>query len=76
MQEQVNALKVRVFDAEEALRNERQSVTQFLQGLVEVMQVQGDEQGNVTLEAISARAKELAEREAAPVVVDAEPVAE
>lgn len=68
--EQVTGLKVRVFDAEEALRGERNTISQFLQELVNIMHVPGDEKGAVTLEAITARAKELNVIDQAGAVID------
>lgn len=72
-QAQINSLKVRVFDAEEALRNERQSMTEFMQKLVDVIRPKADEQGGVTLEAIMVRAQELAQFEAEQVATAAAP---
>lgn len=67
MQAQVNSLKVRLFDAQEASVAQQEQFTQFVQGLVTDMGVAGDEHGNVTLADITARAKELVANEAAPV---------
>lgn len=60
-------LKARLLDAQDALQSERETIHKFIQNLVNVMQVSGDAQGSVTLEMITARAEELASREAVPV---------
>jgi len=72
LQTQVNALKIRAFDAEESLRGEREQTNSFFQQLVNALRVRGDENGNVTLESILERASKLVEAEEgsdeAPVV--------
>lgn len=74
LQAQLNALKIRVFDAEETLQNEVKRYTAFLQGLVNTLVVPGDANGQVTLEDITARAQQLVAHEAAsktaPIVED------
>lgn len=67
LQAQINSLKVRLFDANESSVAQNEQITTVMQQLVNVMGVQGDENGNVTLELIVARAQELAANEAAPV---------
>lgn len=68
LQAQLNTLKVRVFDAEEQLQAERGQTNEIMQNLVNTLQVAGDEQGNVTVEAIMQRASHLAELEASQAV--------
>ncbi|MGL5307128.1 MAG: hypothetical protein ACRC9Y_13440 [Aeromonas veronii] len=67
LQAQINSLKVRLFDANEAAAAQNEQMSGVLQQLVNIMAVKGDENGNVTLEMIIARAQELADNEAAPV---------
>lgn len=67
LQAQINSLKVRLFDANESAVMQNEQISGVMQQLVNIMGVQGDEHGNVTLELIVARAKELAANEAAPV---------
>ena len=67
LQAQVNSLKVRLFDAQEAAVSQQEQFSQFVQGLVNDLGVTGDEHGNVTLADITARAKELVANEAVPV---------
>lgn len=67
LQAQINSLKVRLFDANEAATAQNEQMSGVLQQLVNIMAVKGDENGNVTLEMIIARAQELADNEAAPV---------
>lgn len=76
LQAQLSTLKVRVFDAEEMLGAERAQTNEIMQALVNTLQVQGDENGNVTIEGIMKRASDLVEAEAAQAVelVEAEEV--
>lgn len=55
LEQQVAALKVRVFDAEESLRQERDGINGVMQQLVSVAKVKGDENGNVTIDAVLQR---------------------
>ncbi|MGL4521312.1 MAG: hypothetical protein ACRCWQ_01950 [Bacilli bacterium] len=63
LQAQLRDLKVRVFDAEETLKANGKSFSEVMQKLVETLQVQGDEQGNVSIDDIVARAAELVQTE-------------
>lgn len=76
LQAQLNTLKVRVFDAEEQLQAERGQTNEIMQALVNGLQVQGDAEGNVTVEGIMARVQQLVEIEASQAVelVEAEEV--
>lgn len=55
LEQQVAGLKVRVFDAEESLRQERDGINGVMQQLVSVAKVKGDENGNVTIDAVLQR---------------------
>lgn len=63
LQSENQALKVRVFDAEEAIKAERAGINQIMQQIVDVAKVKGDEQGNVTVDAIVARVASLVKAE-------------
>ena len=67
LQTQLNSLKVRLFDAQEATSAQNTMFSEFIQNLVNVMGVTGDEHGNVTLDMVTARAQELVANEAVPV---------
>jgi hypothetical protein len=70
LQGEVQSLKVRLFDANEALTAERGGINQIMQQLVQVAKVKGDENGNVTIDSILARVQTLVTLEEGEAAVE------